>query len=60
VLSAEFPLPVQEISRLLAARPRTPCHAVHWLDWRRRNQPRARWYHKRARLARDAEIAQVN
>jgi len=58
-----IPLTVPEIKRLLAAilrhaRPRS--HAGHWLDWRRRHQARSRWYHKRARLARDAEITLVS
>ena len=45
-----------EIKRLLAsslARSRPPCHADHWLNWRRRHQARSRWFHKRARLNRD-------
>ena len=49
-----IPLTVPEIRRLLAAslpRPRPPGHAINWLDWRRRHQARARWYHQRARLA---------
>jgi hypothetical protein len=28
-------------------------HAAHWIEWRRRNQARSRWFHKRARLARN-------
>ena len=58
-----IPLTVPEIRRLLAARlatPSPPGHAEHWLDWRRRHQARARWYHQRTRLTRDAEIAQVS
>ena len=58
-----IPLTVPEIRRLLAARlatPSPPGHAEHWLDWRRRHQARARWYHHRTRLTRDAEIAQVS
>jgi SRSO17 transposase len=49
-----IPMSVPEISRLLAASlipPRPHGHAWHWLDWRRRHQARARWYHHRARLA---------
>jgi hypothetical protein len=53
-----IPLTVPEIGRLLA-RPPPPGAAGHWLNWRRR-QARSRWYHKRARLARDAEIALVS
>ena len=56
-----IPLTVPEITRLLAtpsARP--PGHAEHWPNWRRRHQARARWYHQRTRLARDAEIALVS
>jgi SRSO17 transposase len=58
-----IPLTVPEIRRLLAARlatPGLPGHAVHWLDWRRRHQARARWYHQRTRLTRDSKITQVS
>jgi hypothetical protein len=58
-----IPLTVPEIRRLLAARlaaPSPPGHAVHWLDWRRRHQARAGWYHQRTRLNRDSKIAQVS
>ena len=51
---------VPEIECLLAeARTisRPPDHKTHWLDWRHQHQARSRWFHKRARLARDAEIA---
>ena len=57
-----IPLTVPEIRRLLAAflaRPSPPGHADHWSGWRRRHQARSRWYHHRARLARDAENALV-
>jgi SRSO17 transposase len=49
-------LTVPEIARLLT-RPAAPGHAGYWLDWRRRHQARARWYHQRTRLARDSAIA---
>ena len=56
-----IPLTVPEITRLLAHhRPPQPGHAEHWSSWRRRHQARARWYHQRARLARDTEIALVS
>jgi hypothetical protein len=51
-----IPLTVREVQRLLAAaldRPRPPGHAATWLQWRRRHQARSRWFHQRARLARD-------
>jgi SRSO17 transposase len=51
-----IPLSVREIKRLLAAalrRPDSPGHAARWLQWRRRHQARSRWFHKRARLARN-------
>ena len=51
-----IPLTVREIKRLLAAalsRPQPPGHAARWLQWRRRHQARSRWFHKRARLARN-------
>jgi SRSO17 transposase len=50
------PLSVHEIKRLLAAalcRPEPPGHAARWLQWRRRHQAHSRWFHKRARLARN-------
>jgi SRSO17 transposase len=58
-----IPLTVPEIQRLLAAIPAGPCppgHAEHWSAWTRRHQARSRWYHQRARLARDTEIALVS
>jgi hypothetical protein len=51
-----IPLTVREVRRLLAAeldRPKPPGHAVHRLQWRRRHQARSRWFHQRARLARN-------
>jgi SRSO17 transposase len=51
-----IPLTVREVKRLLAAAltlPRPPGHAAHWLEWRRRHQARSRWFHQRARLARN-------
>jgi SRSO17 transposase len=50
-----IPLTVPETGRLLA-RPPPPGSAGHWLDWRRRHQARARWYHQRTRLARHSQI----
>jgi SRSO17 transposase len=50
------PLTVPEVRRLLAAaldRPKPPGHTARWLQWRRRHQARSRWFHKRARLARN-------
>ena len=58
-----IPLTIPEIKRLLAAlttRPLPRWHVIHWDAWTRRHQARSRWFHKRARLARDAEIAQVS
>ena len=58
-----IPLTIPEIKRLLAAlttRPAPRRHVIHWLHGRRRHQARSRWFHKRARLARDAEIALVS
>ncbi len=56
------PLTIPEIKRLLAALAPAPAPAlvIHWDAWTRRHQARSRWFHKRARLARDAEIAQVS
>jgi SRSO17 transposase len=50
------PLTVHEVKRLLAAalsQPDPPGHAARWLEWRRRHQARSRWFHQRARLARN-------
>jgi SRSO17 transposase len=55
-----IPLTIPEIKRLLAAlttRPLSRRLVIHWDAWTRRHQARARWFHKRARLARDAEIS---
>jgi SRSO17 transposase len=51
-----IPLTVPEVRRLLAdalIHPKPPGHAARWLEWRRRHQARSRWFHKRARLARN-------
>ena len=50
----------QAPARRSPRRPDPPAHAGHWLDWRRRHQARSRWFHQRARLARDTEIALVS
>jgi SRSO17 transposase len=58
-----IPLTIPEIKRLLAAlttRPLPRWLVIHWDAWTRRHQARSRWFHKRARLIRDAEIAQVS
>jgi SRSO17 transposase len=57
-----IPLTIPEIKRLIAAltaRPLPRWLVIHWDAWTRRHQARSRWFHKRARLARDAEIALV-
>jgi SRSO17 transposase len=51
-----IPLTAREVKRLLAAaltRPKPPGHAARWLQWRRRHQAQSRWFHQRARLARN-------
>ena len=58
-----IPLTIPEIKRLLAAlttRRLPPWHIIHWDTWTRRHQARSRWFHKRARLARDAELPLVS
>nr|WP_281179841.1 transposase [Actinoplanes subtropicus] len=48
---------VAEIKRLfilITRRPHTDAHHLHWTWWRRRHQARARWFHHRTRLARQA------
>jgi SRSO17 transposase len=55
-----IPLTVPEVRRLLAdalSYPKPPGHAARWLQWRRRHQARSRWFHKRARLARNYALA---
>jgi SRSO17 transposase len=50
------PLSVREIRRLLAEaldQQKPPGHTARWLHWRRRHQARSRWFHQRARLARN-------
>jgi SRSO17 transposase len=58
-----IPLTVPQVRRLLAAMTVPswpPGHIEHWDTWTRRHQARARWFHKRARLARDANISLVS
>jgi SRSO17 transposase len=58
-----IPLTIPELKRLLAAlttRPLPRWLVIHWDAWTRRHQARSRWFHKRARLARDVEIALVS
>jgi hypothetical protein len=54
-----IPLTIPEVGRLLA-HPPPPGSTRHWLDWRRRYQARAAWYHHRTRLARNTEIVLVS
>jgi SRSO17 transposase len=58
-----IPLTIPEIKRLLAALTTPPLPrwlVIHWNAWTRRHQARSRWFHKRARLARNAEIPLVS
>jgi SRSO17 transposase len=58
-----IPLTVPEIKRLLAALTTAPLPrslVIHWDAWTRRHQARSRWFHRRARLARNAGIALVS
>lgn len=58
-----IPLTVPQIRQILAdatAPSLPPDHAGRWDTWTRRHQARARWFHKRARLARGAGIALVS
>jgi SRSO17 transposase len=58
-----IPLTIPEIKRLLTAlttRSLPRWLVIHWDAWTRRHQARSRWFHERARLARDTEIAQVS
>ena len=57
-----IPLTIPEIKRLLAVlttRPLPRRLVIHWDAWTRRHQARSRWFHKRARLARQPEFVQV-
>jgi hypothetical protein len=57
-----IPLTIPEIKRLLAAlttRPLSRWLVIHWDAWTRRHQARARWFHKRARLAHNSEPSLV-
>ena len=57
------PLTVPQVKHLLAALPTRPPpsgHAERWLDWKRRHQALACWYHQRTRLARSPAIALVS
>jgi SRSO17 transposase len=52
-----IPLTVAEIKRIFNLVTRawqTIRHYLHWSWWRRRHQARARWFHQRARLRRQA------
>ena len=58
-----IPLTVPQVRRLLAAESAPswpPGHVEHWDWWTRRHQARARWFHKRTRLGRDAEIPLIS
>ena len=58
-----IPLTIPELKRLLAAlttRPLPRWVVIHWDAWTRRHQARSRWFHKRTRLARDAELSLVS
>ena len=51
-----IPLTVHEIKRLLASaisQQQPPGHTARWVQYRRRHQARSRWFHQRARLARN-------
>lgn len=57
-----IPLTIREIKRLFNAATRQAATADltdHWSRWRRRHQARARWFHRRRRLARNTTLAQV-
>jgi hypothetical protein len=58
-----IPLTVPQVRRLLAAAtaPSWPQgHVGHWDWWTRRHQARARWFHQRTRLGRDADFSLVS
>ena len=56
-------LNIPQIKRILAAlttRLLPRWLVIHWDAWTRRHQARARWFHQRARLARDTELSLVS
>ena len=58
-----IPLTVPQVRRLLAAQTNPawpPGHVAHWDEWTRGHQSSARWFHKRARLARSTEFTLVS
>ena len=58
-----IPLTVPQVRRLLAAATAPswpPGHIEHWDAWTRQHQSLSRWFHKRTRLARDANISLVS
>jgi hypothetical protein len=58
-----IPLTVPQVRHLLAAATAPswpPGHIEDWDTWTRRHQARARWFHKRTRLGRDADISLVS
>ena len=58
-----IPLTVPEIKRTLAAltaRPRPAGHVIHWDEWTRRHQARARWFHQRVTGPSDLHGAAVH
>ena len=55
-----IPLTIPETARLLATiwnQPKPDDHHIHWRNWRRRHQARARWFHQRARLSREYSLS---
>jgi hypothetical protein len=55
-----IPLTVAEVKRLLNLLTHvlhSTAHHLRWAWWRRRHQARARWYHQRTRLRREADAA---
>jgi SRSO17 transposase len=58
-----IPLTVPRIREIIAAAivpSRPPGQPERWDEWTRRHQARARWFHKRARLARGAGLSLVS
>jgi hypothetical protein len=58
-----IPLTVPEVTRQLAAAtttPHPPGHTETLVRLDRRHQARSRWFHQRARLSRNIEIALVS
>jgi hypothetical protein len=47
---------VKRLFNLLTRAWKDPTYHLYWTNWRRRHQARANWFHKRARLRKQAAV----